>query len=214
MQEAKLNTYNNSYLTFCLLIDRCIEIADNKKQPYCFQEIAEAFELDWKGRRYAPYIAYSLLGTIGGLLKKYNDNKQINEKIPCVNASVVTKWERDHGNKWFCNGGIKTPAWRCYPPYKSNEGEDDREFILKLCKIVKDASDKTIKTWKCEYYDLLKGKNGSLKDKTELDEVYKNYKENGIKMSYQKLEEQSQENNSKSNRDNDKENKEKDDNNK
>ena len=227
IENAKLNTYNNSYLTFCLLIDRCIEIADNKEQPYCFQEIAEAFKLDWKGRRYLHYIANSLLGTIGGLLEKENENKQGNEKIPCVNASVVTKWERDHGNKWFCNGGIKTPAWCCYPPYTSKEGEDDRKFIVELCKIVKNADENKIKSWKNKYYELLKEefetKNEKIKQdenkfkfikQEALNELYKNYKENGTKMSYQEIEKQAQENNSKSNRYNDKENKEKDDNDK
>ena len=215
MQKAKLNTYNNSYLTFCLLIDRCIEIANNKEQPYCFQEIAEAFKLDWKGRRYLYYIAHSLLGTIGVLLKEYNNNEQINEKIPCVNASAVTKWERDHGNKWFCNGGIKAPAWCCYPEYKQ-EGEDDRNFILELCKIVKEANkdkkanEDKIKSLKNKYYELLKEevktKNEKIKqeenkfkfaEEKTLNELYKNYKENGIKMSYQELEKQAQENNNK-----------------
>ena len=195
IKNAKQNKYNNSYLTFCLLIDRCIEIADKKEPPYCFQEIAEAFELDWKGRRYLYYIGWDVLGTIGELVKE-NENKQNNEKIPCVNASVVTKWERDHGNKWFCNGGIKDPAWCCYPPYTSKEGEDDREFILTLCKIVKNASkDKSndkIENWKNTYYGLLKDKllkekNVSLKDKKGLDEVYKNCKEKEENMTYEKI---------------------------
>lgn len=189
MQQAKQNKYNNSYLAFCMLIDRCKEIEDNKQQPYCFQEIAEAFGLEWKWRRYLRYIAWGVLGTMGDLLEGYNKDKQNdNEKIPCVNASVVQKWERDNFNKWFCNGGIKNPNWCCHLPYTSNEGEGDREFILKICKIVKEADDKKILTWKDEYYNLLKEKDSSLKDKKGLDGVYENYKKNGTKMTYDKVE--------------------------
>ena len=195
MKQAKLNTYNNSYLTFCLLIDRCktINFKENNdyqenEKPYCFQEIAEAFGLDWNGKRYLCYIA-NVLNQIFKFTEQQNNQE---DTIPTINASTVTKFERDNFNKWFCNGHIRGSGRHCYPKYTLIEGKEDREYILELCNIVKEAKKNKIEKWKEDFYGYLTNNKGTfdILGKEKLNEIYKEYNNKTItKMSYQKLEE-------------------------
>ena len=213
MKKAKLNTYNNSYLTFCLLIDRCktINFKENNdyqenEKPYCFKEIAEAFDLKWEGRRYYHYIA----NVLDQIFKFTEQQNNPNDTIPTINASTVTKFERDNFNKWFCNGHIRGSGRHCYPKYTLIEGKEDREYILELCKIVKEAKEDKIAKWKKDFYGYLTNNKGTfdILDKEKLNEIYKEYNNKTItKMSYQKLEEKAKEDNSnKDNKNNDKKN--------